>query len=69
MCLSFDGQNYVTVQDSKFSHEYTFGLGNYRSKAFTTGCDGSSCSSKVATEILDMTTLTWTNGPDYPFAR
>ena len=60
----------MAVENSKFSHRYTYGLGNYRGKAFTTGCDGPFyCTSKVATEMLDMTTLTWTDGPDYPFAR
>ena len=68
--FSFDGENQEGVVYAKFSHRYTMGLGNYRGNAFTTGCwgYGSDCSSKVATEILDMTTLTWTRGPDYPFA-
>ena len=66
--FSFNGENYATVENSKFSHRYTIGLGNYRGKAFTTGCaDSSSCN--VATEMLDMTILTWTDGPDYSFAR
>ena len=68
MILSFNRENYAAIEISKFSHRYTYGLGNYRDKAFTTGCRGSS-SCKVATEMLDMTTLTWTDGPDYPFAR
>lgn len=48
------------------------GLGNYRGKAFTTGCDGlnvpNGCNdNKVATEMFDLTTNKWTDGPDYPF--
>ena len=35
-------------------------------KAFVTGCDGQECG--VKTEFMDMTTLEWSNGPDYPFA-
>ena len=65
---SFDGENYVEVEVSKYSHDRTFGLGNYRGKAFTTGCNWEGCTSKVATEILDMTTMKWSDGPNYPFA-
>ena len=66
--FSFDGENYVQVEDSKYSHDRTFGLGNYRGKAFTTGCHAYGCTSKVATELLDMTTMKWSDGPNYPFA-
>ena len=66
--FSFDGENYVQVEDSKYSHDRTYGLGNYRGKAFTTGCRYYGCTSKVATELLDMTTMKWSDGPDYPFA-
>ena len=66
--FSFDGENYVKVEDSKFSHAWTLGLGNYGGKAFTTGCYSFGCTSKVATELLDMTTMKWSDGPDYPFA-
>ena len=66
--FSFDGENYVQVEDSKYSHAYTHGLGNYRGKAFTTGCYWNGCTSKVETELLDMTTMKWSDGPDYPFA-
>ena len=65
---SFDGENYVQVEDSKYSHDRTYGLGNYRGKAFTTGCADWGCADKVATELLDMTTMKWSDGPDYPFA-
>ena len=42
-------------------------MGNYVGKALTTGCqDGSNCA--VKTELMDLTTLEWTDGPDYPFA-
>ena len=66
-CFSFDGENYVRVEETKYSHRGTLGLGNYRGKAFTTGCS-SSCTSQVATELLDMTTMKWSDGPYYPFA-
>ena len=65
---SFDGENYVEVEVSKYSHDRTFGLGNYRGKAFTTGCYGQTCTRMVETELLDMTTMKWSDGPDYPFA-
>ena len=63
---SFDGENYVRVEDSKYFHFETLGLGNYRGKAFTTGCHSTICTSHVATEILDMVTMKWSNGPNYP---
>ena len=33
--------------------------------ALTTGCVGSECALK--TELMDMDTLQWFDGPDYPF--
>ena len=66
--FSFDGENYVQVEDSKYSHDRICGLGNYRDKAFTTGCYQFGCTSKVATELLDMTTMKWSDGPDFAFA-
>ena len=72
--FSFDGQNFENVNHSKYPHGYTMGLGNYRGKAFTTGCAGLNvpglpvCNdNKVATEMLDLTTNKWTDGSDYPF--
>ena len=63
----FDGENFATVGSSRFSHRYTLGLGNYQGKALTTGCDNSSsCSAK--TELMNMETLEWSNGPDYTLA-
>ena len=42
-------------------------MGNYKNKALTVGCeDKYSCGDK--TELMDMETLKWTNGTDYPFA-
>ena len=65
--LRFDGENFETAGLSKFSHKYTYGLGNYKDQALTTGCnDGSSCSAK--TELMNMETLEWSNGPDYTLA-
>ena len=36
-----------------------------KGKALTTGCVGSECALK--TELMDMTSLQWSDGPDYPF--
>ena len=45
---------------------WTLGLANYKGKALTTGCNSFyGCSFK--TELLDMETLTWSDGRDYPF--
>ena len=63
----FDGENFQTAGSSKFSHRYTLGMGNYKGQAITTGCsDISTCS--IKTELMNMETLEWSNGPDYTFA-
>ena len=65
--LSYDGNNFTPAGSSQFKHSYTLGLANYKGKALTTGCnDSSSC--YIKTELMDMSTLQWSNGPDYPFA-
>ena len=64
---SFDGESYQSAGSSEYSHRETTGMANYRGKALTTGCwSGVSCGKK--TELMDMTTLTWSAGPDYPFS-
>ena len=63
---SFDGQSYQSAGSSEYPHRYTYGMANYLGKALTTGCWSGSCALK--TELMDMTTLTWSSGPDYPFA-
>ena len=59
------------MENSTYSHGNTRGLANYKGKALTTGCEawplGAECSFK--TEIMDMTTLKWTDGPDFPFGK
>ena len=44
----------------------TFGIANYRGNALTTGSFPNPLHKK--TEILDMTTMTWSDADDYPFA-
>ena len=70
LCLSFDGEKYESVFDSIVSHRQTFGLANYKGQALTVGCSRNEdadfngeekCSFK--TEILDMSTLKWTDRP------
>ena len=67
------------IGDSYYSHSETFGLGNYRGKAFTTGCSpkssewnyidrwGDKDSCKRRTEI-QYNDFHWTKYEDYPFA-
>ena len=65
--LRFDGQDFETVGSSQFSHRETFGLGNYRNYGLTTGCyPASAC--QVKTELMNMETLQWMSGPDFPFS-
>jgi len=63
---SFDGKVYEPAGNSSYSHGYTYGMANYKGKALTTGCDKSS-DCDVKTEMMDMNSLTWSVGPDYPF--
>ena len=68
-CHTFDGQYFEATESSLFSHRRTTGLGNYHGKAFTTGCEMyeeyEECGPK--TEMMNMSTLRWESGPDYPF--
>ena len=67
---SYDGENFNSMENSKYSHRgLENSLANYRGKALVTGCnyDNDECSFK--TEIMDMTTMTWSDGPDYPYGR
>ena len=69
--FSFDGDKFQETDDSYFDHSETFGLGNYRGKAFITGCSpkssewnyidrwGDKDSCKRRTEIMDMGGLYW----------
>ena len=76
--FSFDGNEFKPMPKSYFYHSETFGLGNYRGNAFTTGCSPNGADWKYCnrvTEIFDMNSLTWfdpfdleRNIPDYPFA-
>ena len=66
--LSFDGESYQSAGSSEYSHRETHRIANYLGKALTTGCSiygSSTCA--VKTELMDMETLTWSSGPDYPF--
>ena len=65
--LSYDGENFVSAESSKYSHYNTKGLANYLGNVLTTGCyDSKSC--YIKTEIMNVTTQQWSDGPDYPFA-
>ena len=65
--FSFDGKAYQETETSKYSHRNTFGLGKYDGKALTTGCYSTTAGCSFKTELMDMATLTWSDGPEYPF--
>ena len=67
MIESFDGNSYRIAGLSNFSHQYTEAMANYMGKALTTGC-ANQRACYVKTELMDMNTLEWSDGPDYPFA-
>ena len=66
LLLRFDGEYFHAAGSTKFSHMYTSGMANYKNQALTTGC-GYSSSCYVKTELMNMETLQWSNGPDFPF--
>ena len=68
LLFRFDGEHFHVAGSSKFSHKFTEGMGNYKNKALTTGCSGAGSSCYVKTELMDMETLQWSNGQDFPFA-
>ena len=66
----YDGENYTRINNSKYSHRSTLGLGFLEGKAITTGCSRGSWikdECDVKTEILDITTMTWSDADDYPY--
>ena len=68
--LRFNGEDFGEINES--NHRHVFGqLGNYKGKAFVTGCiDWSSTGCGTKTEILDMGSMTWSDAyPDFPYAR
>ena len=65
--LSFDGENYHSIESSKNPHHYTYGLANYKGKAMITGCGFSNNAYSFATELFDMSSLNWSDGPEFPF--
>lgn len=67
--FSFDGMAFETAESSKYSHRLVYGLANYKGKALTTGCNdpGNQPSCLDKTELMDMSTLQWSDGPDYPY--
>ena len=64
---SFNGEFFHTAGSSTYAHNDA-GIANYLGKALTTGCGGSGPACYVKTELMDMNTLTWSSGPEYPFA-
>ena len=66
--LSFDGENYQSIESSKYSHKWTYGLANYKGKALITGCGDNNADCSFKTELFDMNTMKWFDGPDFPFA-
>ena len=64
--FSFDGEFFHSAGSSKYAHDYTFGIANYKGKALTTGCSGNEVC-YVKTELMDMNILSWSDGPDFPF--
>ena len=72
---SFDGKNYQSVESSKHWHAGTGNLANYQGKALTTGCYPftqfsryGSLRCQLKTELMDIETETWLDGPDFPFS-
>ena len=67
LIFSFDGENYHSVEFSKYSHRYTYALGNYKGNALAVGCDRNYADCSFATELFDINNGKWSSGPDFPF--
>ena len=67
LLLSFDGEYYNSVESTKYRHDYTYGLGNYKDQALAVGCYSSNADCSFKAELLNMNTMQWSDGPDYPF--
>ena len=67
--LSYDGENFdENAAEATYSHKKTWGLGKYKGQAFTTGCvHSTTCGRK--TEVLDLTTMIWSEKADYPITH
>ena len=67
--LSFDGENFVNTARSRYGHGKQQ-IDNYRGKAFVTSCNwfgtGEEPHCNRKTELLDMESLTWSNGAEFP---
>ena len=59
------------MQSSKYDYSRTTSLANYENQALTVGCDENltrdSCG--FQTEILNIETQKWSDGPQYPFGK
>ena len=64
--FSFDGTSFEETASSKVSHQETFGMGNYKGQALTTGCSTSGACG-LRTEIMDMDKMRWSDEDDYPY--
>ena len=55
------------MESSKYSHRTTFGLANYKGKALAVGCNEFDADCSFATELFDLNTMKWSDGPKFPF--
>ena len=68
LICSFDGRVFHTAGNSTHTHGGTMGMPNYKGKALTVGCHDVDTESKICgtkTELMDMSSSKWSNGPDF----
>ena len=65
--LTFDCEKYQSIESSKYSHYKTSGLANYKGKALAVGCEKDFSDCSFATELFDLNTMKWSDGPKFPF--
>ena len=65
--ISFDGEHFGSAGSSKYSHRLVYGMANYQGKALTTGCNDPPDPCMDKTELMNMNTLEWADGPNYPY--
>ena len=73
--ISFDGEIFEVAGSSKYSHDMTE-IANYKGKALTTGCQSYNKNNGlgkwacgVKTELMDMHSLEWSEGPEFPWGK
>ena len=62
----FDGERFQEASSSSHPHKGTYSLAKYMGQPMVTGSNNPH---NVKTEIMDLSTGSWTMAPDFPYAK